>query len=82
MTTTLDITGLDPAALDTLLHRAANGAKLADFRNLDDALVQVDAGKVWWMDQWERADELVALSLLRRENRGPATLGHCDYYLA
>jgi hypothetical protein len=36
--------------------------------------------RVTWCNRWDLIDELVAAGWLRREQLGPATFGHCDYF--
>lgn len=36
--------------------------------------------RVVWCSHWALLDDLVAAGVLRRDNYGPATYGHCDYF--
>ncbi len=38
-------------------------------------------GGVIWCNDWRRIDELVTLGYLTRKHYGPATYGHCDYFV-
>jgi len=38
-------------------------------------------GRVLWLSDWTRCDELATAGHLRRVHRGAATFGHVDYYL-
>lgn len=46
---------------------------------MDGVTVRADNGRVYWMDDWCRCDELVQLGYLKRTFHGPATYGACTY---
>ena len=42
---------------------------------------QARTGRVFWMSDWTRCDELARRGYLRTIHRGPSTFGHVDYYV-